>query len=410
MFKIIALVLIVISTAYSLWVQFLTLKSVKNPMPANVADIYDGETYKKWQAYHRDNNKLSFAFIILTFALQFLLILFDVYSKVANLCSDNVYVQLLAVIGLYLVTGEVLNTIFGYISTMKIEQKYGFNKSTLATFVSDRIKSIILTAGLSIGFLCLFAFLYTLLGDWSLLLVFCILIAFLFFVIFIYPLFSKLFNKFTPLEDGELKDKLCALLTKYDYKIKSIKIMDASRRTTKSNAYFSGFGKTKTIVLYDNLVNAMSADEICAVFAHEMGHGLHKDTLKSNLTNIITVALIVIFAWLTVKFPAIYADFNFNYGVNFGFAFILLGEAELSVIQLLMGLLTNAVSRKAEYRADAQAVEAGYGEHLISGLKKLSKEDFSDLAPSETLVKLTYSHPPLSERITAIENEIKKRN
>lgn len=409
MFKIIALILMAVSAAYKIWAECLSLKSVKTPPPANVADVYDSETYKKWQAYNRANNNLGFVSTVFSFALQFLLILFNVYSMVANLCSENVYVQLLVVLGLYLVSSEVLDTVFEYVSIMKIEQKYGFNKTTAATFIGDRIKSVILVAALTIGFGCLFALLYTSLGDWSLLLVFCILIALLFFVIFLYPIFSKLSNKFTPLEDGELKDKLYALLAKYNYKVKAIKVMDASKRTTKSNAYFSGFGKTRTIVLYDNLIKAMTADEICAVFAHEMGHGLHKDTLKNNLINLFPFALIVVFAWLTVKFPAIYTDFNFAYGVNFGFALILLGEA-LSLIQPLTGLVINAVSRRAEYRADAQAVEAGYGEQLISGLKKLSKENFADLSPSKTLVKLKYSHPPLSERIAAIENEINKNS
>lgn len=404
-FKFIALILLTVSCAYRLWIQVLSLKSSKNPMPANVADVYDSDTYKKWQSYNKDNNTVSLVSILVNFVLQFALILFDVYSKVANLCSANVYVQLLAVIGLYLVSSEVIGTIFNYIITMKIEQKYGFNKSTLATFISDRIKSIIIEAVLVIGLLCLFALIYTSLGDWALLLVFCILIAILFLFIFIFPLFSKIFNKFVPLEDGELKDKLYALLAKYDYKVKSIKIMDASRRTTKSNAYFSGFGKTKTIVLYDNLVNLLTPDEVCAVFAHEMAHGMHKDTLRNNFISIFTVALVVVFAWLTVKFPQIYADFNFIYGVNFGFAFILLMEVELSILQPLLSLVTNAVTRKAEFRADAHAAEAGYGQQLISALKKLSKEDLSNLAPSETLVKLTYSHPPLSKRITAIEEK-----
>ena len=400
MFKIIALVLIAVSFAYNLWLEILSLESAKNSLPENVSDIYDGETFKKWQAYHKDNSKLGFVSVTLSFALQFVLILTDTYSIVANLCSANPYVQLLVVMGLYLVSGEVLNTLFGYVSTMVIEQKYGFNNTKIGTFIGDRIKSFLMSSALMIGLVCLFALLYINLGDWTLLLMAGVLIALIFFLLFIYPLFSKIFNKFTPLEDGELKEKLYALLTKYNYKIKSIKVMDASRRTTKSNAYFSGFGKTKSIVLYDNLVNALTPDEICAVFAHEMGHGLHKDTLKNQFTSILSIAIIVVLAYLTVRFPEIYSDFGFVNGVNFGFAFV------LSVIQPLNGFATNAILRKAEYRADAQAVEAGYGKALVSGLKKLCKEDFANLAPSKTLVKLTYSHPPLSERIAAIENKL----
>ena len=323
MFKIIALVLIAVSFAYNLWLEILSLESAKNSLPENVSDIYDGETFKKWQAYHKDNSKLGFVSVTLSFALQFVLILTDTYSIVANLCSANPYVQLLVVMGLYLVSGEVLNTLFGYVSTMVIEQKYGFNNTKIGTFIGDRIKSFLMSSALMIGLVCLFALLYINLGDWTLLLMAGVLIALIFFLLFIYPLFSKIFNKFTPLEDGELKEKLYALLTKYNYKIKSIKVMDASRRTTKSNAYFSGFGKTKSIVLYDNLVNALTPDEICAVFAHEMGHGLHKDTLKNQFTSILSIAIIVVLAYLTVRFPEIYSDFGFVNGVNFGFAFVL---------------------------------------------------------------------------------------
>ena len=218
----------------------------------------------------------------------------------------------------------------------------------------------------------------------------------------LYPKLSKVFNKFTPLEEGELRDKLTALLNKYGYTIKEIQVMNASERTTKSNAYFSGAGKTKTIVLYDNLVEAMTTEEICAVFAHEMGHGLHKDTVKNSLKSFLMVIVMVLLAWLTVRYPEIYADFGFA-GVNYGFALILLTVVELAFVSPLLGLWTNASTRKAEYRADAQAVKDGYGEALISGLKKLSRDNFAHLAPDKLLVALEYSHPTLSQRIEAIE-------
>ena len=177
--------------------------------------------------------------------------------------------------------------------------------------------------------------------------------------------------------------------------------MDASRRTTKLNAYFTGFGKLKSIVLFDNLVNAMSTDEIVAVFAHELGHGLHKDVLKQQIMNLGNLLLMAIAVWLTVREPAMHEAFGFA-EVNYGFAFVLLGGL-LGLIQPLTGMAMNAYSRHAEYRADAQAVKEGYGEALIGGLKQLAKENFSNLAPSKALVVLEYSHPPLSERIAAIE-------
>ena len=178
--------------------------------------------------------------------------------------------------------------------------------------------------------------------------------------------------------------------------------MDASRRTTKSNAYFTGFGKMKTVVLFDTLVSSMTPDEICAVFAHEMGHGLHKDTLKNQIFSFIQMAVLAVLAWLTLRTPGVFEAFGFS-GVNYGFALILIMSVEFALIAPLFGLLINAFSRRAEYRADAQAVSEGYGDALISGLKKLSRENLSDLAPSPLLVKLEYSHPTLSQRIAAIE-------
>jgi STE24 endopeptidase len=178
--------------------------------------------------------------------------------------------------------------------------------------------------------------------------------------------------------------------------------MDASRRTTKTNAYFSGFGKMKTIVLYDTLIESMTPDEICAVFAHEMGHGLHKDTLKNQILTFVQMMILSVLAWLTLRTPALFNAFGFD-RVNYGFAIILIMSAEFALIAPLFGLLANWLSRRAEYRADAQAVEEGYGAALISALKKLTRENFGELAPSPLLVLLNYSHPTLSQRIAAIE-------
>jgi len=195
------------------------------------------------------------------------------------------------------------------------------------------------------------------------------------------------------------------LLTKHGYKVKAIEVMDASRRTTKLNAYFTGFGKMKTIVLYDNLVNALTTDEICAVFAHELGHGLHKDVLKRQIMNFGNLVLMAVLAWGAVSVPQFYTAFGFD-GVNYGFAFLLIGIA-LSTVQPLTGILMNAHSRRAEFRADKQAVKEGYGESLVTGLKLLAKENFAHLSPAPLLVVLEYSHPPLAKRIEKIGEAVK---
>ena len=221
------------------------------------------------------------------------------------------------------------------------------------------------------------------------------------FISFMYPIFSRFGNKFVPLEEGSLKDRLMELLNKHGYRVKAIEVMDASRRTTKLNAYFTGMGKTKTIVLYDNLVNAMSTEEICAVFAHEMGHGLHKDVMKLQCINLCNLSLMAVMVWLMVREPAIHMAFGFS-EINYGFAYVLVGIT-LSLLQPVTGMIINAYSRHAEYRADRQAVAEGYGPGLVTALKKLARENFAHLAPAPVLVALEYSHPPLSERIAAVE-------
>jgi STE24 endopeptidase len=300
-----------------------------------------------------------------------------------------------------------VNVGLSYVSTMVIEQKYGFNRTTMKTFVIDQIRDLIISIVLNLGLVWILMALHTAMGDWMVILFAAVVFCISLLISFLYPIFSRLGNKFVPLEEGELKDKLMALLTKHGYQVRAIEVMDASRRTTKLNAYFTGFGKMKTIVLYDNMLTAMSTEEICAVFAHELGHGLHKDVLKMQIMNLGNMLLMAVLVWLTVKIPEMHTAFGFE-GLNYGFSYILLGIG-LGVIQPFTGILTNAYSRKAEYRADRQAVLEGYGPGLVTGLKKLGKENFTHLAPSPVLVVLHYSHPPLSERICAIEQAMKNK-
>jgi STE24 endopeptidase len=298
------------------------------------------------------------------------------------------------------VVGTVVGVVFSYIGTMKIEEKYGFNRSTMKTFVIDKIRGFIIEMLLSVGIVVLLRAVHVWLGN-RMILLFAVAIFLVTLVIsFLYPILSRIGNKFTPLEDGELKDRLLELLTKHGYTVKAIEVMDASRRTTKLNAYFTGFGKLKTIVLYDNLVNAMTADEICSVFAHELGHGLNRDVLKGQIMNFGNLLVMSLIVWGAVSVPALYTAFGFG-EVNYGFAYILL-SAGLGLVQPLTSLVMNARSRKAEYRADEQAVKEGYGEAMVSALKKLARENFAHLAPSRINVVLEYSHPPLGERIAAI--------
>ena len=403
-YKLLFLILFTLEHVYQLVLNLVQARSANNPTPANVADVYDAETYQKWRAYHGEKSGLSIWQTVVSWALTMVLLLTGFHAAAASIFPANTFMQLLGVILAQTLVETVVFLGFGWVDTMIIEQKYGFNKTTVKTFVIDQVRNFIIEMVLGVLLMGLLALIHKAMGDWVVVLFTGVVFALTLAISFLYgPVFSRLGNKFVPLEDGELKDKLMALLTKHGYQVKAIEVMDASRRTTKLNAYFTGFGKLKSIVLFDNLVNAMSTDEIVAVFAHELGHGLNKDVLKQQIMNLGNLLLMAIAVWLTVREPAMHEAFGFTQ-VNYGFAFVLLSGL-LGLIQPLTGMAMNAYSRHAEYRADAQAVKEGYGEALVGGLKKLAKENFSNLAPSKALVVLEYSHPPLSERIAAIEKK-----
>jgi len=400
--KAVVLIILTIIYLYEMALNRIKMRSAGNPLPENVADVYDAETYRKWKQYHGEKSRLALTTATASWIIGMLLMALNVYAAFADLfLKDNPYTQMIAVM-LLSVLAELPLIPFSYYDTMRIEEKYGFNRSSKKTFWADRVKTILISLGLIIGIGCILIAVHQALGDWLIVVFAGALMLLVLVFSFLYPVFSKLFNKFTPLEDGELKERLTALLEKHGYHVRGIKVMDASRRTTKSNAYFTGFGRMKTIVLYDTLVSRMTPDEICAVFAHELGHGLHHDTLRNQILTSVQMLVIAVLAWLTLRNVAFYTPFGFE-GVNYGFAMILIMSVEFALIAPLFGLLVNYISRRAEYRADEQAVKEGYGDALISGLKTLSRENLSDLSPSPLLVKLEYSHPTLSQRIAAIE-------
>lgn len=378
----------------------LEMRSKNNPVPENVSDVYDEDTYRKRLAYSAEKNRLGIIKSTAGWLVSLVLLACNVYAAFARLFSENQWVQMFAVLLLSAIA-SLVSIPFAYYDTMKIEGRYGFNRSTVKTFIADRIKEFVLQFALMIGLGSMLFGLHRSFGDWLILVFAAFATLFILFIVFLFPFFSKIFNKFKPLEEGELKDKLVALLEKNGYRVRAINVMDASRRSTKANAYFAGFGKMKTIVLYDTLVESMTPDEIVAVFAHELGHGLHKDTLKNQFLTFLEMLVLGFLAWGTLKLLPLFTAFGFG-DVNYGFALIVIMEAEFALLAPLFGLLTNRLSRRAEYRADAHAVKEGCGEDLISALKKLARQNFGDLSPSPALVALTYSHPTLSQRIDAI--------
>ena len=405
-FKIIVLAIVVFSAVYSILLNVIKYRSAKNPTPESVKDIYDSETYEKWRRYSAEHCRLDIVSTAVSSIVSLVLLATDVYAAFASLFpADNMHLQLIAVVVLEIVVSTVVSIPFSYIKTMVIEQKYCFNRSTVKTFVFDEIRSLIVGFLLSLGL----AELMTLLSINGLLIIVFAVVFFLagMLISFLYPLLSRIGNKFTPLEDGELKTRLLEMLSKHGYSVKAIEVMDASRRTTKLNAYIAGLGKTKTIVLYDNMIEKMSTDEICAIFAHEMGHGLHKDVLKGQLMNIGYIAILSAVVYFVAFEPRFYTQFGFD-RVNYGFAY-LLTSVGLGLVQPLTSMVMNARSRAAEYAADRQAVIEGYGESMITAFKKLAKDNFANLSPSKINVVLEYNHPPIHSRIDAVRAEMNKK-
>lgn len=399
--KAVILIIMTVIYLYEMAVHVINRRSVNNRIPENVSDVYDPESYRKWRRYHGEKSGQAMITTTASWIISMLLMALNAYAAFAGLFPTTLFMQMLAVIILS-AAADLLLIPAAWHDTMHIEEKYGFNRSSGKTFWLDQIKSFLINLVLMTIIGALLIWIHQALGDLLIIVFAGIMMLLVLLIVFLYPVFSKIFNKFTPLEDGELKDRLTALLEKHGYHVRAIQVMDASRRTTKSNAYFNGFGKMKTIVLYDTLLSQMSADEICAVFAHELGHGLHRDTLRNQVFTFVQMLILAVLAWLTLRSAGLYPPFGFD-GVNYGFAMILIMSVEFALVAPLFGLLTNYFSRKAEYRADEQAVKEGYGDALITGLKKLSRENLSDLSPSPVLVKLQYSHPTLSQRIAAIE-------
>ena len=407
-FKWIALAVMGVVFLFDTLVHYLDTKSASRPIPKNVADIYDKEEYEKFLAYEKDGNKLSLARHIVTYLISFLLIGLDGYAAIVNLVgAEGLYVAAIAVVLADTLISSLVSVPFSYVRNMGIEEKYGFNKMTKKTFFADLVKELIISAGLMCGLICVVVAVHQALGHWLVIILAGIIMAFIVVLTFLQPVFTRIFNKLTPLEEGSLRARLTELLEKNGCTVRQISVTDGSKRSTKANAYFGGFGKMKTIVLYDTLMEQMTEDEIVAVFAHEMGHNKHKDTLKLMGLNVVNVLLIAASLWAVVSLPEIYRDFGFT-GINYGFAFVLAGNVLLSFLSPFVGLFTSGMTRRAEYAADKFAVDAGYGPELISALKKLAKNTLSCLSPHPVVVALTYSHPTISQRVEAMEKHMKK--
>ena len=399
MIKIILLISYILENLFDFILVKLNDSYVKKPLPDNVKDVYDEEKYNKWINYRNDSKKFSAVQTLVSAAITLGLFIFNVHAKVFNLFTFNKFVNYILLILVFTLVSTIISIPFSYYSNFVIEEKYGFNKTTIKTFILDIIKEFAIGMVLMLILFLGVMFLFENFGNWGILFTIIAVIAFNIFVSLFSMVFLRIFNKFTPLEEGELRDSLKELCTKYNVKIKEIYVMDASKRTTRANAFCTGFGK-KTISLDDNLVNHYSNDKIVAVFAHEFGHAKHKHILKSMWFAFLRIIILIVALGVILNFPIICQSFGFE-EVNYFFAFSILTTISWPLSRVL-DLATNKISRTFEYQADAFAADEGYGEPLIGALKQLSQDALTNLNPHPAVVALEYSHPTLSQRIDAI--------
>ncbi len=404
MYKIIFLVLLLMQFVWSAVLRVLSGKQVGKPLPSSVQGIYDEAEYDKWRRYNGKKERLSIASDVISLAISIVFFCTDLISLIYNFLPGSVIVKGIL---FFLVVGlaeTIVSLPFDCVFNFKIEAEFGFNKVTPKTFIADTAKNYLLNSILSIILFGLVVLAYNILGNYFGIIAFVGLAIIMILISAFSSVFSRIFNKFTSLPDGELRDTLSRMFADAGYKLKDIYVMDASKRTTKANAYCGGIGKLKQIVLFDNLVNNYTAGEITAVFAHELAHFKHKDTTKMTFFNLLNFLPLMAVMTLMMVFPQVATSFGFE-GANIFFAFYVGFGNVFSIVAQLIMIPFNYMSRSFERRADTLAYTLGYGDDLISALRKLHKDSLSDMNPHPVVVKLTYSHPPLHERIDLIESK-----
>ncbi len=403
MTKIIFLILLLSQFAYRLMLQLLSRKQVGKPLPACVADIYDAAEYDKWRKYNSKKDGLGLISGGVTLVINIILFCTNILSWLYYALPGGEIAKAILLFLIMAGVDTVVSLPIEYVFNFKIEAEFGFNRITPKTFIADAVKNAIVGVVLNFVLFLLVCAAHALLGDYFGVIAFVGIGIIVFAISAASSVFLKLFNKFTPLPEGELRKTLCTMFEEAGYKLKDIYVMDASKRTTKANAYCGGIGKFKQIVIYDNLLNNYSEGEITAVFAHELAHFKHKDTTKMTLFSLINFLPIVVMMTLLMLVPGISRSFGFI-EPSLLFAFYVSFGGVIEIATCLISIPFNYMSRAMEREADTFAYESGYADELVSALRKLHKDSLADMNPHPMVVKLTTNHPPLHERIELAED------
>jgi STE24 endopeptidase len=376
-------------------------------LPEEVRDVYDKEQYDKSQQYKKVNERFSLLTSTISFILIITILLFHIFGyidQVVRSVTSNPILVALLFFSVIMLASDIINTPLALYDTFVIEEKFGFNKTTLKTYFTDKLKGWLIAAVLGGGMTALIIWFYLLTREhfwiYAWIAVSCIMV---FITMFYSTLIVPLFNKQTPLEEGELRTAINEFCRKVGFKLDNVFVIDGSRRSTKSNAYFTGLGPKKRIVLYDTLIEDLSIKEIVAVLAHEIGHYKKKHTLINIPLGILQTGItLYVFSLFTVN-PmlswALGAKVHSIHMVILAFGII------YSPISTVVGLALNYLSRSFEYQADRFVKQNYQPKYLITALKKLSSKNLSNLTPHPVYVFFHYSHPTLLQRIKALNKK-----
>lgn len=409
----IIIALVIFNYLFSNILDYLNHKNWKDEIPKELKDFYDKKKYKQAKLYAISKNKIGLLSSTISFLLVVSLLVFNGYGYIDQLVNsfnlnlflpfeiNNSYTESGVFFLILFILNLIISIPFSYYNTFVIEENFGFNKTSKSTFFFDIIKSSILSILIG-GFLLFLAlYLYNSLNDGFWLYLWIGLSLLMVFINMFYAdLIVPIFNKLTPLENGDLRKKIENYSKQVGYLLKNIYVIDGSKRSTKANAFFSGLGPRKTIALYDTLIEKHTENELVAVLAHEVGHFKKKHVFSGLLMSVIQIGVMAFFFELCLKLPEISLALGGS-GVSFhlgliGFSII------FSPISMMSGILMNYISRKNEFEADSYAKETYNGDDLSLALKKLSVDSLSNIYPHPLYVFFHYSHPPLIKRLRAL--------
>ncbi len=403
---ILLLTILIVDFAFDRTLAWLNIKHSTDAIPEPLRDMYDADKYAKQQRYMRAKAKISWCMAFFNFTVTIIMLLCDGYAwldRLVRTWTSNELLVSLIFFGIIFLFSEIISIPVSIYRTFVIETRFGFNKRTPKIFVTDRLKSLALSIILDGSLLTITILIYQQIPDYFWLVAWAVVTTYnLFMGQFYSKLIVPLFNKQTPLEAGELRTAIEQFAQQCNFRINNIYVIDNSKRSTKANAYFTGWGKRKRIVLYDTLINKLTTKEIVAVLAHEIGHDKHHHTLRdlaiSLPMNLLLFILLGLFLNNNLLAQALGCD-TASFHINMlAFSFL------YTPISNVFDWIENIISRRHEYQADAFVKANGYAEEQISALKKITAHALRNLTPHPLCVYLYFSHPTLLQRITALRD------